>query len=328
MNREVNKSSSCLNETPDSCVSYTGSAGSCLGLEPGMSLAYVLSTIIENIESLNCDVAASTEIQRLSKTLDSLNTRDITTNAGLYGLASGNISSCAATIQHKIFTYQVSPAATGYQFTYDLNEIKQELPKDITIRNLSVNVFGRKSEKGSLIAKSNKISGGFVLKTEQLPVHAYLEIITESTCGAIIMSSDLILTSNHVGRQVGRMTIKDLTDTKVSNLTQDKYNELLASNLSEVKSRLDSLESVNLSGNSIIYPNKGVNSVLQTHGVELEALKEKSNQQISVTLDGESLDLQSGLDQLQDKITQLNNELQIVKSKNDDLQAIVDGLDS
>lgn len=310
--------SSCLRVTPASCVEYAGAGGSRLGVSSGQSIDYVLSTVLKELEKLTHDTDVISKLTKVAQDLASMNSSGIITNAKLYNLAGGNVSVCAGQISDKNLTYGITNTTAGVQFTYDLMNVIDNLPEGFVSQGVQVLANANTNTMSSVFINSNKTMASLSITPDQFPVSFQFTLTIGTPCGTIQLYRYLSVTgANQVGQWNTVMELKDLSSTSTSQLSQTDYNELLASKLAVLESRIENINTLTINeGSTIKYPDKGVNSVLQTHALEIETVKQQASKELKVTVDSTTGSVQQGVTAIESKLADLQSQLDIVKSKN------------
>ncbi len=307
------ETSSCLNVTPDSCISYVGSEGSRLDIKSDDSVGRVLDIILNKLEALTVDADVIGGITSLQDEIKQIQASSVITQSKLYGLVGGNISSCAATVTNRNLNYYIAQIDTGVTFTYSVEDMINSLPEGISVQSVSVIGSANVTSSGSTLVNSTKKVGGFTIPMSNLPASIQFRVKLSSTCGVLELYKDVSVTTATLPNDyIGTMQVIDTTSTGVSELTQDKYNELLASKLTLLESRLDSMGSFS--------------DKTEVQALEIKELQEKSVQETTVLVDGKDTSLQASVTDLVAKNASLQSNLDLLKNSNESLKAAIVGL--
>lgn len=237
MSRNNNNNSSCQYAVPDSCVEYTGSAGSQLGIKPGDRLSDLLDILIIKLESLTCDLDVAGELSNISNTVQALNTSDIMTNSKLYNLTGGSISSCSSEVStHEPLSYNISADTnSGLTVTYNLDNTISSLPSNVSVQDILV-VCSSSVNITTNFLRSNKSSGGFTVPLSHTPADLQFKLRLMTECGVVELYHSVTITpALALGEWNTRMNVVDTTSTSKVEVSQSRYNELLASKLNTLE---------------------------------------------------------------------------------------------
>jgi hypothetical protein len=280
---------SCLGISSDECIVWTGPSFPTLGIETGYSysinvvkLAAELSDLIEkNVVDLKClgdgIVPLPEGVQVIVDKICSLNDTDITTTANLYCLGS-NVSTCAASISKKSFSYNLYPTTNGITFTYDSSSTLDNLPPGITAGKFNLTAEGIVDSGSIVVADTENKIGGFNIPVSRLPAVITVKCRLGSSCGDIELYKRIAITSPVNKSFNTEFGLNDYSYGASSDgpLLQKDFNELAASELCKQRSELESLKTIEIEDcDDIIYPDDQINSVIQVQGAVLCDLSTK-----------------------------------------------------
>jgi hypothetical protein len=216
MSRDNNNNSSCQYAVPDSCVEYTGSAGSQLGIKPGDRLSDLLDILIIKLESLTCDLDVAGELSNLT---------------------GGSISSCSSEVStHEPLSYNISADTnSGLTVTYNLDNTISSLPANVSVQDILV-VCSSSVNITTNFLRSNKSSGGFTVPLSHTPADLQFKLRLMTECGVVELYHSVTITPTlALGEWNTRMNVVDTTSTSMVEVSQSRYNELLANKLNTLE---------------------------------------------------------------------------------------------
>lgn len=168
-------------------------------------------------------------------------TDDIDSNTNLYSLVS-NKSICGTSIVSTSFDFSVENTATGVKLTYDINSVINNLPQGISLAVSNIKIIGNSNIGPVIIANTPAKANTISIPGHNLPVTMNIDLILNSSCGAINMKSEATIPMGIVGSFKGILNVTSTPDKDAKlNLTQ--VNEILTLELAKIKLELDTIKS-------------------------------------------------------------------------------------
>lgn len=301
----------CLNQEGFSqCIIYTGDSIPFLGVEKGDDLDTVISKVSSFLEGL--DDSFKTATKNTSLTSD-----DIKPNIPSSSI-SGASSRCALEIVEKTFNYSVTPTQSGTNFTYDLSNIINNLPDKFEHVNTKVTASGSPSSSGStLISDTSGVSGGFPVSISSYPITVDINSRIKTECGDIDLKSTLTVT-NTTGNFQKNISVKDLGNIDTQNASLSDYLSQIQGSLNNLKGEVDNIKSIKTQGSTT---SSDIVSVIQNQDAKIADVSSKVSNPSNLSVKYRNLNSVSVDASISNALTDLNANLQSLKSEVKDLKA-------
>lgn len=229
----------CIETYSSSCVQM-GIEIQELGIECGDSLDSALLKVagLETIEG-EC---TNEYVRAAESQTQPVQASDIMARAGT--ILSDGSSICASQLSSRNFSYSVENTSDSSILKYDLSYIKT-IPGSFNHISTTVTLAGGEGVIGS----SKSSADSFVIRPNQFPASVRIRSRFNSSCGQIELQKNINIQSNSSkGNFNGTMDLNDLTlSQENSDLNQEQYNQLLENEISRLKSRLETVETGDLS---------------------------------------------------------------------------------
>ena len=224
--RDCNKN---MLSSPDSTVVWTGDDFPELGIEKGTSLNTVVNKLIQALKS-------TSNTQKSNVSAD-----DIKINGNNLSL-TGKITPCASKIVNRDFYYEVNSDASGITFSYNLNDILNNLPKEtVGAYGTDVSIIGTAAYGPINILMSNKAINGIYIPLDKFPIIVNFKVYLNSTCGSIeLIKRVTIDSSNAKGKFYTSLDLNESGSTKDS-YTQTELNQMMISQVNELSRKIDNI---------------------------------------------------------------------------------------
>lgn len=163
-------------------------------------------------------------------------------SGNFYCLGGSGSSVCASQIAVRTMSYSTTIGGSGsVSFSWDLTLIRSSLPSAYSVTSISVVANSPNSVNALLSSSSAKSSVTFNISS--YPVTVDFKIRVNTTCGQIELTKTINLyNSADTGNKTAIMDLADYTSNSIQNITQDQYNELVASEICLLKDRVMLIE--------------------------------------------------------------------------------------
>lgn len=211
------------NVTPAASIKV-GIAIPSLGVEIGDSLDYVLE-----------------QINKIPITIDN-DDQDDHVDANMYCLGGSGNSLCVSAIVNRNIIYGCSYNNVGeISFSWNLNNIRSDLPQGYSIMSSSIVVNGSQSTLPLL--STAILSSSLIINPSEYPAVVDIKLRINSPCGQIELYKTInLFNTSEVGEKVAPMDVKDFTTGTAQDLTVKHYRELINRELCTIKDRVQLLE--------------------------------------------------------------------------------------
>lgn len=287
----INCRNNCLSPTTDSCVEYTGQDIDVVGIKGGMyydelivNLANSLASHIESKVELkclydntcgNCEpfVKIPEAVRSIINKLCALTSDDIEYKGSLYCIGNGSMSSEAVILLGRSFNYSVSTTPSGSSISYNLNDSIKNLPEGYALGSTRVTVTGKKKRGQSLISSTDGQVLSVPIENDRYPVNMQVDVDINTPNGTVRMNKNISVPAPVANSYNVIFDIKDFTSPDTSNITQSKFNDLIAAQLCANSSYIDQLKNIKLSDTSNFnIGGSGVESILGALAAAIEGL--------------------------------------------------------
>lgn len=287
----INCNNGCLDPTTDGCVEYTGPDIDVVGIRGGMyydeltvNLANTLVSHIERKVELKClydDTCGNCEpflqvpeaVQSIINKLCSLTAEDVSYKGALYCIGNGSMSSEAVTLLGRTFNYSVGTTPSGSSISYNLNESVKNLPEGYALGATRVTVSGKKKRGQSMISSTDGQVLSVPVENDRYPVNMQVDIDVNTPNGTVRMNKNVSIPSPIANSYNPILDIKDFTSPDTSNITQAKFNDLIAAQLCANSSYIDQLKSLKIADTSNFnIGGSGVESILGALAAAIEGI--------------------------------------------------------
>lgn len=275
-----------LNTEDAKSVLYTGTDIESLGVKKGDNLDTVVGRIATylssqtdiNIANLKClytdcgdeNVDVPTAVESILDFLCGQNADTLRTSSQLFSLGN-TISAYATDVVNRTMTWSSTLGSTGVNFNYSLQDMVGALPQGATI--VSVQAVGNSA--GGKFADSNQISGGFNIPFARVPASVDIRVRVRVNNTNVDFSNIVSVVSAQNQGPFNTELYPSATSSFRPNteLSQRQYNEILAAEISNQKSRLENLLNIQLTQYpNLTYPTRDFNTVLQVQNTKIAEL--------------------------------------------------------
>lgn len=283
----------CLDPKGDNCLIWTGKSIPEIGIENGkyydteiIKLAdYVVEFIEQDIELEclydgscgTCDrvVKIPQSIKVIIDKICSLTSEDIKYTGPTYCLGS-TMSGTALKMAGKKVDYSVNTNVGNSSVSYNLSDVSNNLPDDYELAGLSVVASGKKMRGKSVIKHSKDAVLSVPVENDRFPVNLDINQYVNTPSGQILLTKNISIPSPKAGDYSDTLEVKDYTDTTVNDMTQDDFNDSIASELCNTKQYLDSLREFTIASSTCFnIGGTGVKSVIGALAAAVEGLCQK-----------------------------------------------------
>lgn len=244
-------------QIPGNCVGVTYNARCIkigvdmpsIGADSGDSLDYALEKIDE----------------KLSGEIESQQTQD-TINSNLSCLGGSGTSICASKITSRVLEYTLKPNnASGIDFSWDLKAITQQnLPTGYSITTISV--VANSGNKIVPLLDSAAPKATYTFQGTDYPISIDIKVRISTSCGQIELSKSIsLINTAEVGTKSTIMSLNDYTNSSIQDVTQDQFNEIVASEICGLKDRM-----------GIVEENSDYSSLITALEMRIKALEDKN----------------------------------------------------
>lgn len=224
----------CFEVYNDSCVEYTGNSYPRVGVNQGdsvqttiMNLASALDALIARVDA--CSFCNGEVMVRTSDQL--INTSQLTYKTITELPSDSRIA------------VSVNPSSTSVPVTYAMSNFPQG-----TIIHAETWIEGMKNGYPTKLVNTPGTSGGFELKPENFPAKLYSKTRVMTSSGEKEYTSSIPLDPSGQKTDIG-MYVKEAGSPELS--TQTQVNSFFDKELSNLKSAVNALQTVNTSGASV-----------------------------------------------------------------------------
>lgn len=303
----------CFPQVSDRCVLWTGPDIECVGIKNGESYSYNIVVMAEKLcEYINqkvdlqclykndCNSCEATvkipeAVQTLINKICNLTSDDIIHNGTLYCL-SENLSSKSSLMDGRTFNMSVAPS-TGNKTTvfYDLTPALVDLPEGISFSSVSASLNGKPLNGRTKIVDSKKESASFSIDYDRYPLDLTLKANFHTEEGDIILEKQVYIPDSVSLDKNFQLDTRSFISSSSSSITQKEINSALASNLCSLKTKVSSLETIDMGGcEEIKYNSNKTKSVIAQNSSVLcnheKRLKDIEEVEVLVCGDGDCAD--------------------------------------
>lgn len=273
-----------FNAIPSSEVKYTGVDIPALSIKNGDGLNDVISkvsTVVDaftsaNIANLDClygdcgsaEVPLPEAVQKLYDAVCNMNGSKVKTNANLFRLGN-NAPSEINTVIDRTFTWNTAVTPSGTNFTYNFSNFVTNLPVGVSL----VSITGVVKSSGQNVSNVSGVSGGVTIPNNRVPASVDFKAVLRTGGGTVDFTGTVALPSATNQTNIGAEVFPSRIGSHPlgTSLTQDQFNEVLSSTMSNQQQRLDSLMSFNsVQTQNIQFPGRDITSVVATLTAKLD----------------------------------------------------------
>lgn len=288
----------CLEELSDQCILYSGPDYTFLNIESGEYYNTVIVELIEKLEelyegpsNLSCitdkkDLNSSQAVEEIVNKICTLNSSDITYDGEKYCIGDDTISSSAILMLGTKFRYSVSVSDTGSNVSYDLSDIERSLPKNYRLSRVNAVISGKPKNGRSIIADTSNVFTGVKVDNSRFPVNIDVDVRVSGPNGDVRLSKSITIPSPKTDEYFSELIVKDFGANSQQDFTVSKFNELLALQVCDNKTRIDQLLNLDIKGcDGLDYGGNDLKTIIATQGAvicsllnRVQALENTSNQ--------------------------------------------------
>ena len=253
---------SCLQYTPDSCISWTGPDMPFFGIIKGqkystaiISLATTLQEYVEKEVILSCLYTGECDacspivkipeaVQIIINKLCSLTSDDISNVGDLSCLGIKTMSPDAAKLLNRPFKLVVQPNPTGASVSFDHLGALQTLPSNFEVGQIRTRVAGTTVRGSSIIADSNKEYFTTSVKSDRFPLTVETEINILTPSGNVKLSKNAVISGTEANEHAGVFEVYDFSKLSTKEFSQTQVNELVAAEVCSLRSELDQYKNI------------------------------------------------------------------------------------
>lgn len=283
-----NCGNNCIETFSDKCVKYTGEDYAFLNIVNGEYYDSIVVKLLDKLKSslnnpvdLSCitdksDLDLEESLLVIVDKICALTSSDITYDGERYCIGSDTISSGAVLMLGNKFKYSVSQSDSGSNISYDLSDIERSVPKDFRVSKVSAVISGTPKNGRSIIADSSKSFMGVNVSNDRFPVNLDLDVRVSTPNGDVKLTRTVSIGSPKTGEFTGEMVVRDFGSTKTSGYTIKDFNQAVALQVCDNKTRLDQLQDIGVSGcTGLEYSNTDLKSIISTQGAAICQLLER-----------------------------------------------------
>lgn len=278
----VDCKNNCIEVYSDKCVQYNGQDIPFLNIKSGefydsivLKLINKLQEELESPVDLSCisdkeDLSLSESLSLIVNKICMLTSEDITYNGDYYCIGSDSISSGAVLMIGNSFTYSISESEVGSNVSYDLSDIVRSVPDGFRVSRVNAVISGTPKSGRSIIADSNNTFMGINVSNDRFPVNLDLDVRVTTPNGDVKLSRSISIPTPKTGSYSAEMSVRDFGTTRTEGFTVSDFNELIALQVCDNKTRLDQLDNLDIQGCSYLsYGNNDIKSILATNSAVL-----------------------------------------------------------
>lgn len=273
----IDCNNNCLEEYPEMCVLYTGPDYDFLNIKNGNYYNKVIIQLLNKLEEIYVNPAdlktlSSKEDLNLNESLQAiidkiliLNSGDISYNGDFYCIGNDSISSSSILLLGNKLKYSISVANEGSSISYDLIDLESSLPKNFRLSRVSAVISGKPSKGKSILADSSRTSMGIKVSNDRFPVNIDIDARVLTPTGEVRLSGSVSIPTPKAGEFVSELSVRDFGTSSLKSYSLTTFNESVAMQVCNNKTRLDQLENINIASCEYInYGSKDLKSVISS----------------------------------------------------------------
>ncbi len=277
----------CLNTQYGQCVQYLGRDFPLIGIKNKeyydpiiIKLAQFVEDLVKNnvvdIKCLYDDCGSNVVpvIEAVRKIVDHIcnyESSQLKTDSNLYCLGS-NTNLAASKITNTSCVWSTNLSNNNLLFNYNLSNITNNLPTGAQYLNSNIVINGSSQNGTTRINQSSSLAGMLDVPINRLPATAEIEVRVNTDKGNVSLRQNILLNSATAsGPYTTNLNARDINAFNGSTvLSQKQYNEILASNICQLKTLVESLLEVQIDNcETLIYPKKDIISIISVHHTNL-----------------------------------------------------------
>jgi hypothetical protein len=324
------------------CVQYLGPDFPALNIKNGMyydplivELAKTLDNLIKtDFVNLKClydgcgdtSVGIPTAVTKIIDFICELNTNNVPTGSSLFCLGN-NVNPFANQITNRSCSWSTSVNNQGVGLSYNMSEMLYNLPSGTNITQTRVTAYGATPNGAAVIGETSQSVGGFTIPFSSLPATLEFKATVSTPEGAVEFVEAVSITSAQNGGPFNtQLSPREIGTFGAGRpLNQTQYNEVLASNICNLKQIVSNLQKLEISDcTHVKYAKKDFNSVIQVHRDKLcdilEDLQNIGDFEVDWTGSAPGCDVKSERITLQ---TALNRQQQTIITLEKDVSTLI-----
>jgi len=282
MEKCINCDERCFgNETQSHCVKWTGPDIECVGIKKGqylndaqVALAEKLCEVLERRVDLNClysntcdscekSVEIPVAVQALIDKVCGLCSSDISCDGNMFCLGEGSISSQAAELSGRNFSYGNTVNGNSSNVFFDFADATSALPSGFTLGNTRAVLTGTKKNGKTIINESEGTRVSFPVETDRYPLNLTLSVDVNTPGGTVRLNKVVNIPTAGVFNGNDTFNVQDFGAPNARVTDQKSFNERVAAQVCQNKQKAESLERLEVEGcDNIKYPTTNLKDIV------------------------------------------------------------------